>query len=174
MVSAQTIGFKHLLKWDHYLSLTLSPAGWAPLDCNVPLSRAKESLKHRLFQFYKRNKYLSTKIAHLSDRKWGRVLHWSPDVQAEDVCLFSIWAGQSLKKYVRCRRAAANWTAPHMVPDFSFMFCFFLTATRQSDFLLLGLRLHSRGGLKRDFSLMCNSFEKECKKKKMIMTNMCV
>lgn len=45
------------------------------------------------------------------------------------------------------------------------MFCFFLTATRQSDFLLLGLRLHSRGGLKRDFSLMCNSFEKECKKK---------
>lgn len=73
-----------------YPSLTLGPAGWTPLDCNVPLFQAKESPKHHLFQFYKRNKYLSTKIAHLSDHKWDRVLHWSPDVQAEDVCLFSI------------------------------------------------------------------------------------
>lgn len=64
---------------------------------------------HHLLQFYKRNKYLSTKIAHLSDHKWGWALYWSPDVRAErSLCLFSIWAGRSLRKYVLSRRPAAK------------------------------------------------------------------
>lgn len=41
--------------------------------------------KRHLSESHKRNKYLSTKMEHLSDHKRGRALRWSPDVGAEDV-----------------------------------------------------------------------------------------
>lgn len=144
------------------LSLIRSPAGWAPLAllmyCCFKLKR-KLLPKHHLFQFYKRNKYLSTKIAHLSDHKWGWPLHWSPDVR--DLCLFSIWAGQSLRKYVLSRRAATNWTAAHVSMG-AYSSVFSLSLHRISHISYFSN------------SLVCKVALKKRMQEMMTMTNTCV
>lgn len=100
-------------KWDHhwrplteqedlaYLSVIFSPARRAPF-CPVMYCCFNHKRKllptHHLFQLYKCNKYLSTKIAHLSDHKWGWVLHWSPDVRAEELVFIQHMGRPVIKK----------------------------------------------------------------------------
>ena len=68
-----------------------------------------------LFQFYKCNKYLSTRLhTCLTTNGAGRFTGLQM-YELRTLCLFSIWAGQSLRKYVLSRRAATDQTAAHVV-----------------------------------------------------------
>lgn len=70
--------------------------------------------------------------------------------ELKTLCLFSIWAGQSLRKYVLSRRAATDWTAAHVVSMAAFSSVFSFSLHRNSHIsvftnsLMLGLRLQTK------------------------------
>lgn len=53
------------------------------------------------------------------------------------LCLFSIWAGQSLRKYVLSRRAATDWTAAHVVSMAAFSCVFNVSLHHKSHVLCI-------------------------------------
>lgn len=109
-----------------YLSLTLSLL--LPCDVLVVSSRRESSSPSTTsLSFYKCNKYLSTKIAHLSDHKWGWALRWSPDVRAEDFVFIQHMGRPVIKKV--CAKQQSSHRAN--------------SSTRGVDGGFLGLRLAS-------------------------------